>query len=134
MTQISKRKSRPARRVRCCGRKLDDAIEPRFFKALCDPNRVALLVRLAQCGGDRTVGGVAECCAVDMSVVSRHLALLRDAGILEAHKEGKEVYSRVRYQRGAATLRAIADCIDACCPPGRSTACGQAGGKTKTKK
>lgn len=127
---MNKQKAQPTTQAPCCGKNLDDAIEPRFFKALCDPNRVALLVRLAQCGGDRTVGSVAECCSVDMSVVSRHLALLRDAGIVEAQKQGKEVYYRVRYQRVAATLRAIADCIDACCPPGCVTTCGQETSKT----
>ena len=52
---------------------------------------------------------------VNISVVSRHLALMRDAGILEAQKQGKEVFYSVRYSVLAGTLRAIADAMDACC-------------------
>ncbi|MFQ5984920.1 MAG: ArsR/SmtB family transcription factor [Alphaproteobacteria bacterium] len=91
-------------------------MEIRFFKALCDPNRVAILADLAQCGVPCTVRQIAAALPVDVSVVSRHLALLRDAEVLGAQKRGKEVYYSVRYQRLARTLRAIADAIDACCP------------------
>ncbi len=93
-------------------------MEPGFFKALCDPGRVAMLVRLAQCCKPCTVTEVADGCPVDVSVVSRHLAMLRDAGVLEAKRQGKEVYYTVRYSAIIETLRAIADCIEACCPPG----------------
>lgn len=94
-------------------------LEPRFFRALCDPNRIALLVRLAQCCESRTVSQMAECCPVNLSVVSRHLAMLRDAGILAAEKRGKEVYYSVRFPRLVTRLRAIADAIEACCPSER---------------
>jgi DNA-binding transcriptional ArsR family regulator len=77
---------------------------------------VALLVRLAQCGGPRSVSQVAGCCPVDFSVVSRHLAVLREAGILESEKRGKEVYYSVRYPQIVGTLRALADAIEECCP------------------
>ncbi len=87
-----------------------------FFKALCDPNRVAILADLAQCGAPKTVGQIAAALPVDVSVVSRHLAMLRDAGILTAQKRGKEVHYAVRYQGLAGTLRAMAEAIDACCP------------------
>lgn len=89
---------------------------PRFFKALADPNRVALLGRLAQAGRACTVGEIACCLPIDLSVVSRHLAMLRDAGILHAEKRGKEVYYEVRYDELVRTLRRIADAIECCCP------------------
>ncbi len=103
--------------VTCCG---DPAglLETRLFKAPCDPTRIAILVRLAEAVDDRTVGQIAEDGPVDTSVVSRHLAALRDAGIVEATRRGKEVYHRVRYRALAATLRAGADAIEACCPSG----------------
>lgn len=98
----------------CCD--VQSAINPRFFKALADPTRVGLLARMAQLGGPCTVGEVAACCPIDLSVVSRHLALLREMGILESEKRGKEVWYRVRYHELAATLRAMADAIEQCCP------------------
>jgi hypothetical protein len=41
---------------------------------------------------------------------------MRDAGILEAHKKGKEVYYSVRFDKLAGTLHRMADAIEACGP------------------
>ena len=116
VTQMSNGRNKArAKRARCCG-DLEALFEPRFFKALCDPCRIGILSRLARAGGPQTVSEVASCCPTDVSVVSRHLATLRDAGIVEAEKRGKEVYYRVRYPELAATLRAMADAIEGCRP------------------
>ncbi len=112
--QMSKRAPRD-----CCVH-LASALDPQFFKALCDPNRVAILVRLATCGRACTVSEVASCCPIDISVVSRHLGQLRDAGIVAAERRGKEVYYAVRFTSISAALRTLADAIDACCPPART--------------
>ena len=63
-----------------------------------------------------TVSEIASCCPTDLSVVSRHLAVLREAGIVEAQKRGKEVYYSVRYPELTARLRDLAESIEACCP------------------
>lgn len=112
---MSKRRDAKTTRACCCP-ELGELFEARFFKALCDPRRIGILVRLAQCRCACTVGEVAECCPTDLSVVSRHLATLRDAGLVVAEKRGKEVHYSVRYPEVAATLRAMADAIEACCP------------------
>jgi DNA-binding transcriptional ArsR family regulator len=88
---------------------------PAFFKALSDPNRVTLLRELAARGGSCTVTEVAVCCPVDISVVSRHLSTLRKAGILQAHKVGREVRYTVNARALVATLREMADTIEASC-------------------
>jgi len=96
---------------------LGGLLSPALFKALGDPNRLALLLRLAAAGGPVTVSALGGCCERDLSVVSRHLARLREAGIVAAERRGREV----RYQLTtdlASTLRAIAEALDACCPPG----------------
>jgi ArsR family transcriptional regulator len=102
---------------RCCQR-LQKTIPSGFFRAMSDPTRLALLVQLAGCRRACTVGELAECCPVDVSVVSRHLAILRDAGLLEATRRGKEVHYRVRYDIVTDTLRAVADAVEQCCPEG----------------
>jgi ArsR family transcriptional regulator len=102
-------------RAACC-QDLNELLEPELFKALADPNRIALLARLAQLGEPCTVSAAAGCCPTDLSVVSRHLATLRQAGILEAEKRGREVYYSVRCEALAGVLRAIAEAIEACCP------------------
>ena len=99
----------------CC-EDLRGHMQTGLFKALCDGNRVAILADLAAAGVARTVSQIAAPLAIDLSVVSRHLAVLREAGVLAAEKRGKEVYYTVRYQGLAATLRAMATAIDACCP------------------
>jgi ArsR family transcriptional regulator len=113
MTQTSKRRTGKDRK--CCP-DLARLLEARFFKAMCDPCRIGILIQLAESCEPRTVTDIAGCCAPDISVVSRHLATLRDAGVLHAEKRGKEVYYRVRYDELATTLRAIADAIETCCP------------------
>ena len=118
-----------SKRACCVG--LAEVLSPRIFKALCDPNRLQILAWLAERGGPCAVSDVAECCSVDLSVVSRHLAVLRDAGVLGAHKQGRHVLYSVRGPELAQVLRSIADCLDACCPPQKDgTAAEQAGGKT----
>ncbi len=107
---MSKRKRPPS----CCS-ELGRVLSPRFFKALCDPNRLAILVRLAESCAPCTVGQIAAGCPVNLSVVSRHLAQLRDAGVLQAERRGREVHYALRTEALVSTLRAIADALERCC-------------------
>lgn len=104
----------------CCSG-IRELLVPGFFKALGDPNRLDILARLAEAGEPQKVSQVAGCCVIDLSVVSRHLAVLRDAGILDCQKKGKEVFYAVRASALAGTLRRLADAIEACCPPPSDT-------------
>ena len=97
---------------------LEDLLSPRLFKALSDPRRLQLFVRLADEGCACTVGQLADGSGVDLSVVSRHLAVLRDAGVISCEKRGKEVWCTVQTGEVAGILRDLADALDACCPPG----------------
>lgn len=118
MVQTRKRKPRPPASPKlaasCCG-PLDSALDPELFRALGDPTRVLLLACLAKCGRACSVGEVAECCSVDLSVVSRHLSQLADAGILESSKQGRTVFYRVRYAEVCRSLRSLADAFETCC-------------------
>ena len=115
MTQISKYPETPRQAATRRG-KIDEGLDPNLFKALSDPTRVSLLACIAKCGRGCSVSEVAECCSVDLSVVSRHLALLAQAGALEPTKEGRTVRYRVRYAELSAALRGLADAIEECCP------------------
>jgi ArsR family transcriptional regulator len=105
----------PKQAAKCCA-PVDELLDPELFKSLCDATRLKLLACLAKCGRECSVTEVAECCSVDLSVVSRHLAMLEKAGVLESAKEGRTVYYAVRYRQLTETLRALADAIEACCP------------------
>lgn len=113
---------RAAARLR---RPVDRALNAGFFKALSDPTRVKLLACLAKCGRACLVREVAECCDVDLSVVSRHLATLERAGIVESTKDGRDVSYRVRFEEVVGLFRSIADAMEQCCPAG---GCGPGGG------
>ena len=106
---------RAAARVR---RPVDRALDAGFFKALSDPTRVKLLACLAKCGRACLVREVAECCDVDLSVVSRHLATLERAGIVESSKNGRDVSYRVKFEEVVGLFRSIADAMEQCCPEG----------------
>ena len=95
-----------------------DLVPTRLFKALGDPNRVALLAMLAQCRRPCSVSELSTCCPIDMSTASRHLATLRDAGVLVAEKQGKQVFYAVNTHSLAGILRRLADALEACCPFG----------------
>ena len=75
-----------------------------IFKALSDPNRLAILQMLRdECGGEcrfeagdggKTVSDIASCCQVGLSTVSHHLKELRQAGLIDCEKRGQWVWCR----------------------------------------
>ncbi len=97
--------------AKCCP-ELREALNPELFQSLADQNRLVLLMRLVAAEGPQTVTELADCCGVHLSGVSRHLAILRGAGILEAEKHGREVRYSLRRTQLADTLRVIATAID----------------------
>jgi ArsR family transcriptional regulator, arsenate/arsenite/antimonite-responsive transcriptional repressor len=63
----------------------------RAFTALGDEHRQRILLTFER--GERlNVGQIVDVSTLSRSAVSHHLKLLRDAGVLESRKEGKEVY------------------------------------------
>ena len=118
MVQVRKRPPRTPRQAAAVRGPIDTALDAELFKALADPTRLKLLACLAKCGRPCTVGEVAECCSVDLSVVSRHLTALERAGILSGSKQGRNVSYQVTYTRLVAFFRAVADALEQCCPGG----------------
>lgn len=66
----------------------------RPLKALADPLRLRMLAVVA--AEELTVGEVQEVVGSMQSAVSRNLAILREAGFVQARKEGTNVYFSVR--------------------------------------
>ena len=93
---------------------LDPHLNATLFKALCDPNRLALLSRLASCGS-MSVSEASDCCGVHVSGTSRHLKMLEQAGVLRATRKGREVRYALSAAELVAALRGFADAIEACC-------------------
>ncbi len=68
-----------------------DVFDTKFFKALCEPTRVAIIRKLVLSGGC-DVGTIAEGLTQDRSVISRHLVVLEQAGICQTRKIGRRVF------------------------------------------
>lgn len=106
---------KPQEASQCCG-PIDEWLDAELFKALGEPTRLKLLSCLAKCGRACSVTELAACCAVDFSVVSRHLGMLEKAGVLTATKEGRTVFYEVRYQHLTSAFRALAKAVEDCRP------------------
>jgi ArsR family transcriptional regulator len=65
----------------------------RRFRALSDPLRVRLLDQLRD--GEQTVNALAEQLDAGQQNVSKHLAVLADAGMVARRKEGTHVHYRI---------------------------------------
>ena len=65
-----------------------------ILKALAHSSRLLIVDELSR--GERCVCELRELVGHDMSTVSKHLSLLKNAGIVEDDKRGKQVYYRLR--------------------------------------
>ena len=64
------------------------------FKALADPTRRALLERLLREGGELNVRALTEEAGVSQPMVSKHLNVLKAAGLVQERPEGRVVHYR----------------------------------------
>ncbi len=67
----------------------------RIIKALAHPARLLIVDELSKTA-ERCVCELTELIGSDMSTVSRHLAQLKNAGIIEDEKRGQMVFYRLR--------------------------------------
>ncbi|MCA1803894.1 MAG: metalloregulator ArsR/SmtB family transcription factor [Xanthomonadaceae bacterium] len=68
-----------------------------FFKALADPTRLRLLMLLA-CEGELCVCELTHALTEIQPKVSRHLGLLRTAGLVQDRREGQWIFYRIHPQ------------------------------------
>ena len=66
----------------------------KIIKALAHPTRLFVVDELSQ--GERCVCQLTALIGADISTVSKHLAVLRDAGILEDERRGQQVWYRLK--------------------------------------
>jgi ArsR family transcriptional regulator, arsenate/arsenite/antimonite-responsive transcriptional repressor len=97
-----------------CTAALAAHLRPELFQALCEPVRLVLVARLATAASPLTVSEVAGCCGVHLSGVSRHLAVLKLAGVVRAERSGREVRYELAGDELVRALRGIADAIEEC--------------------
>jgi len=66
----------------------------RIVKAMAHPTRLFIVDELSR--GERCVCELAEMIGADMSTVSKHLSVLKAAGIVEDDKRGAQVFYALR--------------------------------------
>ena len=64
-----------------------------ILKALVHPSRLMIVDELAR--GERCVCELTDLVGADISTVSKHLAVLRDAGLVSGDKRGLKVFYRL---------------------------------------
>ncbi len=66
----------------------------RVLKALAHPTRLWMVEKLAE--GEHCVCELLETVDADFSTVSKHLSVLRQAGIVDVQKRGKQMFYRLK--------------------------------------
>ena len=66
----------------------------KIMKAMAHPSRLMMVDALSH--GEQCVCELTALVGHDMSTVSKHLKVLKDAGIVEGEKRGKQAYYRLK--------------------------------------
>ena len=82
-----------------------------MFRAFADPTRLRILHLLVQ--GELCVCDIVSTLDVPQPTASRHLAYLRNAGLVEARQEGQWHYYRLTPPR-AAFHKKLLECLTCC--------------------
>ena len=86
----------------------------RSFKALADPTRQRILLLLQE--RERSVGELVDEFDVSQPAISKHLSILNNAGLVNDHRRGKQVFYSLNV-KGVVTC--LASCFSQfeCCAP-----------------
>ena len=100
-------------------------LRARFFGGLADPARLALLEALRH--GELAAGDAAVAAGLSVSNASKHLACLRECGLVDSRQEWRRVYYRLAegipqmLDANDAFIARVADRIAACERPEMKT-------------
>ena len=80
-----------------------------MLKAIAHPMRIAILGHLDE-GVRLTVTEIHNLLGIEQSTTSHHLGILKDKGVLNSYREGKNTYYYLKHDN----LRNIVECISKC--------------------
>ncbi len=102
---------------------LDDlvkSLDSKLFKALTDPTRT-LILKFLMMNGRCDISTVAANLPQDRSVISRHLNMMAEAGLLVAEKETRHRFYTINCEAFLHEFEGVVanfkTCIAECCPP-----------------
>ncbi len=81
----------------------------KIFKALANPVRLRIVEKLKN--GEQCVCEILELFAIETSTLSRHLLVLKNAGIVADEKRGKNVY----YSLKRPCILKVCECLERTC-------------------
>ena len=84
-------------------------IKADFLKALAHPVRLQIIELLKD--GERNVGSIMKVLSIQQSSLSRHLTVLREAGILKSRQQGTVIYYNIEDHGIFQVLRPIAEML-----------------------
>jgi DNA-binding transcriptional ArsR family regulator len=110
----------PSRKTReKAARELAEIFDSKLFKALCEPVRIEI-VKFLTAEGSSDVRTIAAHFPQHASVVSRHLALLHQAGVVRRSKQGRHVFFELdapaMVDRMEKILGRCKTIVPLCCP------------------
>ena len=99
--------------------RLIDAFDSKFFKTMSEPVRMQIM-RFLLLNGRSDIATIADTMPQDRSVVSRHLNLMSEVGILKCEKEARhmfyEIDGNVFLDKLENMTHQIRKCMPLCCP------------------
>ena len=81
------------------------------FRALADPTRREILQELK--AGERTAGDIVQRFPISGPSISRHLSILKGAGLVAERREGNRIFYRLEPEQLA---HIVGDFLSAVCP------------------
>ena len=94
-------------------------LDSKFFKSLSEPVRVEIL-RYLLLNGRADIGTIAEHMPQDRSVISRHLNLMLEAGILVCEKESRHMFYSINaaafLEKFTNITALVKTCVNECGP------------------
>jgi ArsR family transcriptional regulator len=84
------------------------------FKALGSPARLAITRTLID--GERCVCDLVEACGLGWSTTSKHLEVLREAGVVSSEKRAQKIFYRLEL----ACVAEFINCLDGVCLPAKA--------------
>lgn len=92
-----------------------------FFRMLSDPTRIKIFWIL--CHREECVIGLSELLGISSPALSHHLRILRECGLIDSRRDGKEVYYRIADSEIGMTMHtAVESIMEVACPVSRGGA------------
>jgi len=81
-----------------------------ILKAMAHPIRVSIMATLEE--KKLNVTQIYESLNLEQSVVSHHLGILRDKGVLRAERDGKNVFYSLKSKLLSSVIECVTNCLD----------------------